>query len=119
MRKVIKRGTDETFALKTLRKAPWAQVPSSLTAVEYYHSKLRNELECMRQLGASLNVVYLYGAFEDDDAVHLLMDLCEGGELLERISDDEYRESGRGALDSSGVKNRGAMSLARDCLSRY
>ena len=75
VRKVIKRGTDETFALKTLRKAPWAQVPSSLTAVEYYHSKLRNELECMRQLGASLNVVYLYYAFEDDDAVHLLIDL--------------------------------------------
>ena len=48
--------------------------------MEYYHSKLRNELECMRQLGASLNVVYLYDAFEDDDAVHLLMDLCEGGE---------------------------------------
>ena len=37
--------------------------------------------------------MYLYDAFEDDDAVHLLMDLCEGGELLERISDDEYREA--------------------------
>ena len=112
VRKVIKRGTDETFALKTLRKAPWARVPSSLTAVEYYHSKLRNELECMRQLGASLNVVYLYDAFEDDDAVHLLMDLCEGGELLERISDDEYREADAARLI------RAVLRTAAQCHSR-
>jgi calcium-dependent protein kinase len=112
VRKVIKRSTGEAFALKTLRKAPWAQVPSSLTAVEYYHSKLRNELECMRQLGASLNVVYLYDAFEDDDAVHLLMDLCEGGELLERISNDEYREADAARLI------RAVLRTAAQCHSR-
>ena len=112
VRKVIQRSTGEAFALKTLRKAPWPQVPSKLTAVEYYHSKLRNELECMRQLGASLNVVYLYDAFEDDDAVHLLMDLCEGGELLERISDDEYREADAARLI------RAVLRTAAQCHSR-
>ncbi len=112
VRKVIQRSTGEAFALKTLRKAPWTQVPSKLTAVEYYHSKLRNELECMRQLGASLNVVYLYDAFEDDDAVHLLMDLCEGGELLERISDDEYREADAARLI------RAVLRTAAQCHSR-
>jgi len=112
VRKVFERKTGDAFALKTLRKAPWAQVPSTLTAVEYYHSKLRNELECMRQLGASLNVVYLYDAFEDDDAVHLLMDLCEGGELLERISDDEYREADAARLI------RAVLRTAAQCHSR-
>ena len=112
VRKVIQRSTGEAFALKTLRKAPWTQVPSKVTAVEYYHSKLRNELECMRQLGASLNVVYLYDAFEDDDAVHLLMDLCEGGELLERISDDEYREADAARLI------RAVLRTAAQCHSR-
>ena len=58
--------------------------------MQYYHSKLRNELEVMRKIGSSLSVVYLYDSFEDDDAVHLLMDLCEGGELLSGIRKGRY-----------------------------
>jgi calcium-dependent protein kinase len=33
----------------------------------------------MRKIGSSLSIVYLYDAFEDDDAVHFLMELCKGG----------------------------------------
>ena len=39
----------------------------------------------MRKIGSSLSIVYLYDSFEDNDAVHLLMDLCEGAELLGAI----------------------------------
>ena len=82
VRKVTRRADGKKFALKTIRKAPWRQPPTSRTSVQYYHSKLRNELEVMRTIGSSLSIVYLYDSFEDNDAVHLLMDLCEGGELL-------------------------------------
>ena len=85
VRKVTRRADGKKFALKTIRKAPWRQPPTSRTSVQYYHSKLRNELEVMRTIGSSLSIVYLYDSFEDNDAVHLLMDLCEGGELLGAI----------------------------------
>ena len=85
VRKVTRRSDGKKFALKTIRKAPWRQPPTSRTSVQYYHSKLRNELEVMRKIGSSLSIVYLYDSFEDGDAVHLLMDLCTGGELLGRM----------------------------------
>jgi calcium-dependent protein kinase len=40
----------------------------------------------MEQLGASLDAVYLQAAFEDDGAVHLVMELCAGGSVLERLA---------------------------------
>jgi calcium-dependent protein kinase len=39
----------------------------------------------MQQLGYSLDAVNLRDVFEDNDAIHLVMELCEGGALLERI----------------------------------
>ena len=78
VRKVRRKSDGKLFALKTIRKAPWRAPPTSRTSVQYYHSKLRNELEVMRKIGSSLSIVYLYDSFEDDDAVHLLMDLCTG-----------------------------------------
>lgn len=41
----------------------------------------------MEQLGASLDAVSLKDVFEDDGAVHLVMELCTGGALLERAMD--------------------------------
>jgi calcium-dependent protein kinase len=96
VRKAVSRKTGEAFALKTLKKAPWKTAPASKAAVQYYHGKLRNEVEVMRTIGASLSVVYLYDAFEDHEHVHLLMELCSGGELLDRISmsdSNDYREA--------------------------
>ena len=73
VRRVTRKEDGEAFALKSIRKAPWKQPPTSRTAVQYYHSKLRNEVDVMKAIGSSLSIVYLYDAFEDDDAVHLLM----------------------------------------------
>ena len=79
VRKATSKKTGETFALKTLKKAPWKTAPQSIAAVKYYHGKLKNEVEVMKTIGASLSVVYLYDSFEDDESVHLLMELCSGG----------------------------------------
>lgn len=32
------------------------------------------------------NITYLQGAYEDRQAVHLVMDLCSGGELFDRCA---------------------------------
>ena len=113
VRRVTRRSDGKQFALKTIRKAPWRQPPTSRTSVQYYHSKLRNELDVMRKIGSSLSVVYLYDSFEDNDAVHLLMDLCEGGELLSGI------RRGRPYTEADAAELvRSVLRTAAQCHSR-
>lgn len=46
---------------------------------------VRREVVIMHQLPPHPHVVTLKGVYEDDNAVHLVMELCEGGELFDRI----------------------------------
>ncbi|MCO5604758.1 hypothetical protein L7F22_058928 [Adiantum nelumboides] len=46
---------------------------------------VRREVDIMRHLPKHSNIVTLEGVYEDDNAVHLVMELCEGGELFDRI----------------------------------
>lgn len=46
---------------------------------------VRREVQIMHHLTGHRNVVELRGAYEDRQAVHLVMELCEGGELFDRI----------------------------------
>ena len=46
---------------------------------------VRREVEIMRHMPEHPNVVTLKETYEDEHAVHLVMELCEGGELFDRI----------------------------------
>ncbi|XP_020589628.1 calcium-dependent protein kinase 29-like isoform X2 [Phalaenopsis equestris] len=46
---------------------------------------VRREVEIMRHLPPHPNLVRFVDAYEDQDSVHLVMELCEGGELFDRI----------------------------------
>ncbi|XP_074321272.1 calcium-dependent protein kinase 8-like [Silene latifolia] len=46
---------------------------------------VRREVDIMKHLPKHSNIVTLKDAYEDDDAVHIVMELCEGGELFDRI----------------------------------
>ncbi|KAM7528984.1 hypothetical protein LguiB_032394 [Lonicera macranthoides] len=46
---------------------------------------VRREVQIMHHLTGQPNIVELKGAFEDKHSVHLVMELCEGGELFDRI----------------------------------
>lgn len=46
---------------------------------------VRREVEIMKNLPKHPNIVTLKDTYEDDDAVHIVMELCEGGELFDRI----------------------------------
>jgi serine/threonine protein kinase len=39
-----------------------------------------------------LNVVYLEDVFEDEKSVHMIMELCKGGELLHNLGKKHYSE---------------------------
>ncbi|XP_015946322.1 calcium-dependent protein kinase 26 [Arachis duranensis] len=46
---------------------------------------VRREIQIMHHLAGSPNVVSIKGAYEDAIAVHVVMELCAGGELFDRI----------------------------------
>jgi serine/threonine protein kinase len=46
---------------------------------------VRREVHIMHHLAGQPNIVELKGAYEDKHSVNLVMELCEGGELFDRI----------------------------------
>ncbi|KAM3397904.1 calcium-dependent protein kinase 8 [Capsicum galapagoense] len=69
--------TDEKYACKSISKKKLR------TAVDI--DDVRREVEIMKHLPKHPNVVTLKDTYEDDNAVHIVMELCEGGELFDRI----------------------------------
>ncbi|KAL0339646.1 UNVERIFIED_CONTAM: Calcium-dependent protein kinase [Sesamum radiatum] len=71
------KSTGEVFACKSISKMKLR------TRVDI--EDVRREVEIMRHLPKHPNIVSLKDTYEDDHAVHLVMELCEGGELFDRI----------------------------------
>ncbi|XP_030542928.1 calcium-dependent protein kinase 2-like [Rhodamnia argentea] len=46
---------------------------------------MRREIQIMQHLSGQPNIVEFKGAYEDKQSVHLVMELCAGGELFDRI----------------------------------
>uniref|UniRef100_A0A7N0TA49 non-specific serine/threonine protein kinase n=1 Tax=Kalanchoe fedtschenkoi TaxID=63787 RepID=A0A7N0TA49_KALFE len=46
---------------------------------------VRREVKILRALTGHSNLVQFYDAYEDQENVYIVMELCEGGELLDRI----------------------------------
>ncbi|OEL21794.1 Calcium-dependent protein kinase 4 [Dichanthelium oligosanthes] len=51
---------------------------------------VRREIQIMHHLAGHHSVVTIKGAYEDPLYVHIVMELCEGGELFDRIVDRGY-----------------------------
>ncbi|KAJ6334713.1 hypothetical protein OIU78_011556, partial [Salix suchowensis] len=46
---------------------------------------VRREVKILRALSGHRHLIKFYDAFEDANNVYIVMELCEGGELLDRI----------------------------------
>ena len=46
---------------------------------------VKREIQIMQYLSGQANIVEIKGAYEDRQSVHLVMELCAGGELFDRI----------------------------------
>jgi calcium-dependent protein kinase len=46
---------------------------------------VQREVQIMHHLAGHPNVVTLRGAYEDKHHVHIVMEVCQGGELFDRI----------------------------------
>lgn len=54
---------------------------------------IRREIQLMQHMSGQPNIVEFKGAYEDKQSVHLVMELCAGGELFDRIiSKGHYSE---------------------------
>ncbi|KAA0044175.1 hypothetical protein IC582_009627 [Cucumis melo] len=73
----IDRQTRDLLACKSISKRKLR------TAVDI--EDVRREVAIMKHLPKNSSIVSLKEACEDENAVHLVMELCEGGELFDRI----------------------------------
>ncbi|XP_010508676.1 PREDICTED: calcium-dependent protein kinase 14-like [Camelina sativa] len=83
--------TGEVFACKSILKK---KLKTSIDIED-----VKREVEIMRHMPEHPNIVALKETYEDDKAVHLVMELCEGGELFDRIvSRGHYTERGAASV---------------------
>lgn len=71
------KGTGQQFACKTIAKRKLVNKEDI--------EDVRREVQIMHHLTGQPNIVELKGAYEDKQSVHLVMELCAGGELFDRI----------------------------------
>ncbi|CAK9164819.1 unnamed protein product [Ilex paraguariensis] len=60
-------------------------IPKSKMTTAIAIEDVRREVKILRALTGHKNLVQFYDVYEDDDNVHIVMELCKGGELLDRI----------------------------------
>ena len=73
---------------------------------------VKREVKILKALAGHENVVQFYHAFEDDSHVYIVMELCEGGELLDRIlskKDNRYAEK------DAAIVVRQMLRVAAEC----
>ncbi|KAI4363971.1 hypothetical protein MLD38_020120 [Melastoma candidum] len=60
-------------------------IPKSKMTTAIAIEDVRREVKILRALTGHGNLVQIHDAYEDDDNVYIVMELCKGGELLDRI----------------------------------
>ncbi|CAA2971132.1 calcium-dependent kinase 20-like [Olea europaea subsp. europaea] len=73
----VEKETGKEFACKSIAKR-------KLISEEDVED-VRREIQIMHHLAGHPNVISIVGAYEDAVAVHVIMELCAGGELFDRI----------------------------------
>lgn len=70
-------STGNTYACKSILKRKLVSKQD--------RDDMKREIQIMQHLSGQHNIVEFRGAFEDRQSVHLVMELCSGGELFDKI----------------------------------
>lgn len=73
----VEKSTGKEFACKSIAKRK--------LVMEEEIEDVRREIQIMHHMAGHPNVISIVGAYEDAVAVYLIMELCAGGELFDRI----------------------------------
>ncbi|KAJ8558325.1 hypothetical protein K7X08_005091 [Anisodus acutangulus] len=81
---------------------------------------VKREVKILKALAGHENVVQFYNSFEDDNYVYIVMELCEGGELLDRILSKVdiiclIRKDSRYTEKDAAVVVRQMLKVAAEC----
>lgn len=60
-------------------------IPKSKMTTAIAIEDVRREVKILKGLAGHSNLIKIYEAYEDNDNVYIVMELCRGGELLDRI----------------------------------
>ncbi|XP_030463735.1 CDPK-related kinase 1-like [Syzygium oleosum] len=60
-------------------------IPKSKMTTAIAIEDVRREVKILRALTGHKNLIQFYDAYEDEDNIYIVMELCQGGELLDRI----------------------------------
>jgi len=84
VREAVFLGHERRVAIKSVSKA---KVKGDIVL-------LKRELEVMRMIDHP-NLIKYYSAFEDGKYLHIVMELCSGGDLLEKLSSEGFINEGQ------------------------
>ncbi|KAM5588698.1 calcium-dependent protein kinase 21-like [Rosa sericea] len=71
------KSTGDTYACKSILKRKLVSKSD--------RDDIKREIQIMQHMSGQRNIVDIKGAYEDRYSVHLVMELCAGGELFDRI----------------------------------
>lgn len=74
----------ESFACKSIDK----RLLSDSTDLEC----LEKEPKILQLLGGNSNIIQIYRVYEDDNYLHMIVDLCEGPDLFDRMEKGTFSE---------------------------
>lgn len=77
------RASKQECAIKTISKS---KVKNSKESKADYFERIKSEITILQMLGHK-NIVKLIDTFEDERTIRLVMELCSGGELSDRLTD--------------------------------
>ena len=98
VRKCMHRTTKKWYAIKSIRKAKVGKL-----------EVLKREIDILKQVKHP-NIIELIEVHEDEKYIHLITELCTGGELFDRIIAKTQSDEGH-------FSERDAAKLVRDILS--
>ena len=87
--KVYKVKSKTTSEIKAMKQVEKAKLPD----VKYFETEIK-----ILSLLDHPNIVRLFEVFEDDKNFYLIMELCQGGNLLSRMKNNRYKEKAAAVL---------------------
>ncbi|CAK0783368.1 hypothetical protein CVIRNUC_006567 [Coccomyxa viridis] len=91
VRVVTHKQTQKQYAAKSVKKL--LQVPNLPIQRQAAHlTNVKREVSVLYRLRGTLNVVNFIEALEDDEDVHIIMELCTGGPLAHSLARRHYSE---------------------------
>lgn len=103
VRKCMHRESGEWYAIKSIRK-------SKVSKIEV----LKREIEILKEVKHP-NIIQLVEVFEDERYLHLITELCTGGELFDRIIAKTQSSEGHFSEHDAAVLVRDILDAIRYC----